>query len=62
MRQTPAASRTASRQVSTLPSSRLRARSHRLPSELVVGIILLLIAATAAVLLVFGILRVAVTG
>ena len=60
LRQTPAASRTASRQVSTLPAS--RRTPSRLPSELVVGIVLVLIAATAAVLLLLGILRVAVTG
>ena len=44
------------------PGIECRARPRYLPSELVVGILLLLIAATAATLLVLGILRVAVTG
>jgi hypothetical protein len=42
--------------------SRLRAPSHKLPPEVVVGVLLLLVAATAAILLVLGLLRVAVTG
>jgi hypothetical protein len=46
--------------VTALPRQRMRAR--HLPSEIVVGGVLLLIAATAAALLVLGILRVAVTG
>jgi hypothetical protein len=51
-----------SARVTALPRERLRARSRHLPSELVVGVMLLLLAATAATLLVLGILRVAVTG
>ncbi len=39
----------------------MRARSRWLPSELVVGIMLVLIAAAAATLLILGVLRVAVT-
>ncbi|MEA2137249.1 MAG: hypothetical protein QOG56_399, partial [Solirubrobacteraceae bacterium] len=60
-RRTPA--RPGSTRVSTLPRerpTRLRARSHWLPSELVVGVLLVLVAATAATLLVLGVLRVAV--
>ncbi|MEA2183033.1 MAG: hypothetical protein QOF69_2218, partial [Solirubrobacteraceae bacterium] len=51
--------------VATLPRERaghVRVRSRYLPSELVVGILLVLIAAAAAVLLVLGVLQVAVTG
>ena len=52
-----------SRPVTTLPRerfSRLRAEQHRLPSELVIGVVLLLVALTAAAMVVFGVLRVVV--
>ncbi|MGH2918337.1 MAG: hypothetical protein ACRDLS_07030, partial [Solirubrobacteraceae bacterium] len=54
-----------SRPVSTLPRERVarhRVGADRLPSEFVVGLVLLLIAMTAAALLVLGVLRVAVAG
>jgi hypothetical protein len=39
----------------------MRVRTRWLPSEMVVGVLLVLVAAAAATLLVLGVLRVAVT-
>jgi len=54
-----------SRSVTTLPRermSRLRAEAHRPPSELMLAFFLLLVALTAAALVVVGVLRVALGG
>jgi hypothetical protein len=48
--------------VSELPAARIRARAQPLPSELVIGVLVFLLAITAAVLILLDVFRVSVTG